>query len=72
MTECDSGDVIVVLTDYGMKSSNSTALAPTYNGAGAQSLTTHFHFKTSNNRGLCIAFPPGQGVITLHSITLSP
>jgi hypothetical protein len=72
MMESDPGNWIVILTDYGAKSSSSTTITPVLTGSDTQSVTTQFHIRYSNNGGLCIAFPPGRGVLTLHSITLAP
>ena len=71
-TETDPGNWLVALTDYGMKSSSSMTLTPTLRGSDTQSVTTHFHLRSSNNGGVYIVFPPGTGILTLHSITLAP
>ena len=64
---------MVIVNDLGAMHFHYWEITPNPNAPGLQSVTAMVQLKSDDaeKKGFYLLFPPGQGVITLHSITLA-
>jgi hypothetical protein len=64
------GEWVVIVTDLKAKRYVHCEVKPLKNDPGEQTLTGELHLDTGDNNTFCLAFPPGNGLITITSISL--
>jgi hypothetical protein len=70
----EPGQWIVLLSDRGAGHCLYWTITPKVDAPGSQtiSLKVHLDSDDTNKKAFCLIFPPGDGVITLHNISLVP
>jgi hypothetical protein len=69
--DSDPGSWVIILSDLGAARFSYWKIAPNMTAGAQRALATvHLDSDDTHKKGFCLLFPPGDGIITLQSISL--